>query len=123
MKERLIQLVMESVGGCARNWAEVIADHLLKNGVIVPPCKVGDTVYSIEKMCLDCIHFTDGGYSDYCECTLDDDKSMFECDFDKQCVYQIYPKKFTYGMIEYFGKTVFLTREEAEKAIAERSKE
>lgn len=28
-------------------WFETIADHLLANGVIVPPCKVGDTVYSI----------------------------------------------------------------------------
>ena len=26
--------------------AEVVADHLLANGVIVPPCKVGDTVYT-----------------------------------------------------------------------------
>lgn len=25
-----------------------IADYLLANGVIVPPCKVGDTVYKIE---------------------------------------------------------------------------
>ena len=27
------------------NPIETLADHLLKNGVIVPPCKVGDTVY------------------------------------------------------------------------------
>lgn len=27
--------------------AEVVADFLLDNGVIVPPCKVGDTVYEI----------------------------------------------------------------------------
>ena len=26
-----------------------IADHLLANGVIVPPCKVGDTVYYINR--------------------------------------------------------------------------
>lgn len=102
---------------------EHIADHLLANGVIVPPCKVGDTVYEIEKMCLSCLHFTDGGYSDYCECTLDDNKLMFECDFDKECIYDIYPKRFTYGMIELFGKTVFLTREEAEKALKEREGE
>lgn len=45
MRERLIEMIQNSVGGCARYWAEVIADHLLANGVIVPPCKVGDTVY------------------------------------------------------------------------------
>lgn len=97
--------------------AEIIADHLLANGVIVPPCKVGDTVYEINKMCLGCIHFTDSGYSDWCECTLDDDKLMFECDFDKECIYEIIPKNFGYEMIGNFGKTVFLTREEAEAAL------
>ena len=34
-RERLIELIIESVDGCARNWAEVIADHLLANGVRV----------------------------------------------------------------------------------------
>ena len=28
---------------------ETIADHLIENGVIVPPCKIGDTVYAIWK--------------------------------------------------------------------------
>ena len=57
MRDRLIELIQNSVGGCARHWAEVIADHLLANGVIVPPCKVGQTVYYIsgfngdEKIC------------------------------------------------------------------------
>lgn len=31
-REKLIELIQESVR-CARNWAEVIADHLLENGV------------------------------------------------------------------------------------------
>ena len=26
-----------------------LADHILANGVIVPPCKVGDTVYAVDK--------------------------------------------------------------------------
>lgn len=44
MKEKLVSLIQNSVGGCARHWAEVIADSLLAHGVIVPPCKVGDVV-------------------------------------------------------------------------------
>lgn len=44
-REKLIEIIASSVGGCARNWAEVIADGLLDNGIIAPPCKVGDTVY------------------------------------------------------------------------------
>lgn len=46
-KERLIELIIQSVDCCARNWAETIADYLLENGVVVLPCKVGDIVHSI----------------------------------------------------------------------------
>ena len=35
-KEKLIEIIQNSVGGCARNWAEIIADGLLANGVTVP---------------------------------------------------------------------------------------
>ena len=34
-REKLIELIQAAVGGCARHWAELIADHLLKNGVTV----------------------------------------------------------------------------------------
>ena len=40
-KEKLTELIQNAVDGCARNWAEVIADHLLANGVIVLPCGKG----------------------------------------------------------------------------------
>ena len=48
MKERLIKLIQDAVGGCARNWAEIIADNLIENGVIYVPCKVGDIVYQAD---------------------------------------------------------------------------
>ena len=41
-KERLIEIIQSSVGGCARNWAEVIADGLIANGVIVAPMPMAD---------------------------------------------------------------------------------
>lgn len=47
MRDRLIEMIQDSVGGCARNWAETIADHLLAEGVIVPPCKVGQICYKV----------------------------------------------------------------------------
>lgn len=50
----------------------------------------------------------------------DDNKLMFEVDFDCDCHYEIIEAKFEYGMIDKFGKTVFLTPEEVVKAIAER---
>lgn len=33
---------------CEYCWTEKLADHLIENGVVVPPCKVGDTVYCID---------------------------------------------------------------------------
>lgn len=36
-RERLIELIQKSVNGCARNWAETIADYLLANGVKCMP--------------------------------------------------------------------------------------
>ncbi|MBQ8497821.1 MAG: hypothetical protein IJ489_10270 [Clostridia bacterium] len=93
-----------------------IADHLLANGVIVPPCKVGDTVYIVDGT-------TDG--------IVEGKITHFE--------FNIYttPREWItvrgnypfFGELEVknridllIGKTLFLTRGEAEKALAERSK-
>jgi rubrerythrin len=32
-RERLIELIQNAVNGCARHWAEIIADHLIANNV------------------------------------------------------------------------------------------
>ena len=93
-RERLIELIQSAVGGCARHWAEVIADYLLGHGVIVPPCKVGD------KVCQ-----TDG--SRIYESTVRE--IIYDTDgiaFDETAI----------------GTSVFLAREEAEAALAERRK-
>ncbi len=71
-----------------------IADYLLENGVIVLPCKVGDTVYELK----------------YYHCCTNP-----ELDF-----YDIDEKSFGLDMLNKIGKTVFLTREEAEQALKER---
>ena len=51
-RERLTELIEKNFHEqyCKRGVfnADLAADFLLKNGVIVPPCKVGDTVYCIE---------------------------------------------------------------------------
>ena len=86
-----------------------IADHLLANGVILPPCKVGDAVY-------DASEFFDGTL--YPELYLLQDNTMEIKKTDNGY-------RFTYdGMFltkDDIGKTLFLTREEAEKAIKERN--
>jgi hypothetical protein len=33
MRDNLIELIQNAVGGCARHWAELIADALIANGV------------------------------------------------------------------------------------------
>lgn len=63
MRERLAQLLRSKScwnndcpeGGCEKcdyigindETAEQIADYLIANGVVVPPCKVGDRVYMV----------------------------------------------------------------------------
>lgn len=36
MREKLIELIQSAVSGCARYWAELIADRLIAAGVVVP---------------------------------------------------------------------------------------
>jgi hypothetical protein len=60
MRDKLIELIRDS--HCVDTWnhytddfkepnpIDELADHLLANGIIVPPCKVGDTVYMIQTL-------------------------------------------------------------------------
>ena len=89
----------------------LLADHLLANGVICPPCKVGDTVYFIlenegkEEIFMDIVKgIEDTRYSD----------TYFEIKKPPTIITMV-------GRIpyEFFGKGVFLSREDAEKALEE----
>ena len=117
-RERLIELLMQGdiaaakqgVFNCCmcRREAETIADYLLENGVIVPPVKAGDTIYEIherrkggewvkiisERFVHGVEIYAGGCMIARCGSTI----SVFLSDI---------------------GKTVFLTREEAEKALKE----
>ena len=42
VREKLVEIIQNSVGGCARHWAEVIADGLIAHGVTVQEWKLGD---------------------------------------------------------------------------------
>ena len=121
MRDRLIELLkgaetkvteMVSTPLALEEWLGVYADHLLKNGVIVPPCKVGDKVYyfSENPLCLSVQPYR-----------------IYEADVVRivtvglgtSLVIQI---RNEYGCTEIpdvneWGKTVFFTREEAEQAL------
>jgi hypothetical protein len=48
-RERLIEILKVPIHPrIGADPAEVVADYLLANGVIVPPCKVGDDIYWID---------------------------------------------------------------------------
>ena len=94
----------------APDLAEFFADHLLAEGVIVPPCKVGTTLYFLYN----------SPYADKPDLTPRIYKTTdWYFDIDKDGIAIVtrdihsYNKKYYYNL----GKTVFLTREEAEKAL------
>lgn len=103
-----------------QQFCEKIADHLLANGVIVPPCKVGDTVYSItECSCedIDGVHteceFYGYGIDDRI-CTI---PNGARCPYQYRII-ECYVTEFNILMLtRQWGKKVFLTREEAERAL------
>lgn len=117
MRDRLIELLrsipnMEPQirgrqNGKTAYIAAHIADHLLANGVIVPPCKVGQKVYAIARWHGECVIRE----VDVCNYTI----------FDNE--WKIVDLYGDYWTMDNLGKTVFLTREEAEKVLAERSGE
>ena len=110
MRERLIELVRDA---CAKWYQEAferttekssstyVADHLLANGVIVPPCNVGQTIYflggirgkSIKSATVEEIIINDNGVRDLLVTT--ENGVTFEDSIE----------------------TFYLTREEAERAL------
>ena len=102
-RERLIDLMIDAkrTEPETGSFTEYLADYLLKQGVIVLPCKVGDKVYRSSD-CLGVVQFVIISFNIY-------ESEMFFTDDSENIIY-----------LSDIGKTVFLTREEAEKALKER---
>lgn len=113
-RERLIELLIQGelnadkkgFFNCSQSKqkAEIIVDYLIENGVIVPPCKVGDTIYV--SMCKQVFPFN------VTSINTDEVGTIIKAMHGLRLLYMFYS--------EDIGKTVFLTREEAEKALKER---
>lgn len=119
-RERLIELLKKadenSANKCITDYEEVVADnadYLLANGVLVPPCKVGDPLW---------------WYSE------DDDESDFGyypagVYEDPDAVGILAWNGYEWGVLQYGDvlpigtKYAFLTREDAERAFEEWRKE
>lgn len=106
-RERLIKLL-----GCKYNCVnrnkclEEQADYSLDNGVIVPPVKIGDTVYVIPK------------YNGNPYCGVQQDKVQMIGKTNRG-IHIKARNKSSFNKTYMFGKTVFLTREDAEKKLEE----
>lgn len=85
---------------------EKIADYLLANGVIVPPCKVGDVVYN---------HLF-GEVKSYVVTEINFKYTADGLECEEVYAFGDYGLCFVF---ENIGKTVFLTREEAEAKFKE----
>lgn len=100
--------------------AETYADIILSDGWIRPPCKVGDTVYIPW-------HWNDEkgiAFTEVEEIKIYDKSNHYMFLIDLQSDDEEFEQSFGGWKIEEsIGKTVFLTTEEAEKALAERQGE
>lgn len=119
-RDRLIELLkiphkaeqLRQMGVTIKNYEDdcveaMIADYLLSNGVICPPCKVGDTVYSYDKH----------RRSPIIKCCVDE---LLIDSLSKGKLIIVMKDEYNRRMAFFedsFGKTVFLSREEAEKAL------
>ena len=119
MRDKLIELIRiasheltsRCVGDCG-DCSESIADYLIENGVIVPPCKVGDNVYYVSDSPLNLSVQANTIYEA-------DVSRIITTLYGTTLVIRIHN---SYGCTEIpdvndWGKTVFLTKEEAEKAL------
>ena len=109
MRDRLIELLIKS--GVTWNPCGV-ADHLLENGIIVPPCKVGDTIYQIRERCI-----CTAGHT-YLHNTCNRPTSCQDCPH-VEIKRWIVESTFCLSLLDRIDVDFFLTKEQAEKALAE----
>ena len=120
---------------CENYLRERMADDLLANGVIVPPCKVGGDVYLLgpEVPCYACKEISAKCQANCDDCYKNQKWAIKEAtvcgtsmeDNIKRVYMEVKETELTEAYrytawFEDFGKTVFLSREDAEKALKER---
>ena len=120
-KDRLIELIKQGVDQtpcnsnsdydcegvkCKDCESKSITDHLLANGIIVPPCKVGKTVYCLVQ-----------GFENPLKATVNRITVQASGVVISCSVLGYFGQSY---MATDFGKTVFLTKEEAEENLKER---
>lgn len=102
-RKRLMSLIYKA-GDLAHKWStsdftSTLVGYLLDNGVILPPCKIGDKVYYI------CEEFEEYGGNYVSELTITEISNVR---------FWVENEDENHFRFTDIGKTVFLTREEAE---------
>lgn len=132
-RERLIELLMQGdiaaskqgVFNCCmcKREAEILADYLLENGVTVLPAKVGDTVYIKNEPHDILAMYIEGNEISYIANYDCEERNCLECPYAKEILFgevtMCEKSEYSEFTASDIGKTVFLTREEAENALKE----
>lgn len=127
MRKKLMKLIDELPPHEGKTFEEALADHLIANGAFLLPCSYGKTIYAV-------------GSGKIVECETDEISFgvcglmylvNFDCDSDCDgCPFNSWKQdhsgewscdgEYNQAAVKGcdFGKTVFLTREEAEAALA-----
>lgn len=126
MRERLIEIIKKvpygvSVGAkFEQHFCEKVADCLLENGVIVPPCRVGDMVYFVQSKKIY------SGKVILIRPFIHKDNTIFHGNVEYECEDPFYNdgRKMRHQVSVVFQKygcntIAYLTKEQAEKALAE----
>ena len=138
MYDKLVALIMKGENEFSKTKRPImdiekyVADYLIENGVIVGPCKIGQTVYliAVKRPCFAC-----WGCNDWChkDCKYTDKSDLVvkeatveKIEFENSLVrIKCYIKENNSTINNHddwrtasdFGKTVFLTRKEAKQAL------
>lgn len=103
-----------------RNIYEIEADYLLENGVLVPPCKVGDVVYA-RKGCFYLPHATGIKPETIIACEIIAIKETKKGKFLllKPLIEEVFNMRSANDWFSFLaiGKTVFFSEKEAEQAL------
>lgn len=112
-RERLIKLIKEAMKNYEKDienyvipTSYYISDYLLKNGVVVPPCKIGTPLYFLSGDLEECKIIESSSWSYIIDSfgLITIEETLHELSYKNNYEYT-------------FGSTVFSTREEAEKAL------
>ena len=139
MRDRLVGILKQECDGCQNgecsdcpyylneeecfdHWCKSKADELIANGVILSPCKIGDIVYVKSKSW----HIESDDISSYQITNLTITQNKKGIWTKKYRAMYLKNGKTIDSQINFefddIGKTVFLTREEAEKKLEEMKK-